>query len=420
MPDVVFSVDQSKSMRDQAVPGHNRWHPDNPSAAFVQPGSEFRVECREWTDAQLGNNDSANDVRDVDLTHAHIAELDDAALAPLELLITAGEKPNSERAVRLAATLTSVNAYGPTESTVCASWHRVDPAADAHRPIPIGRAIANVTMLVLDRFGNPAPIGVQGEIYIGGAGLARGYLDRPELTRAAFVAHPFAPGERLYRTGDRGAVAEDGSVSFAGRGDRQVKLRGYRIELPEVERAIARMPGVTDVAVVVRQGPAGDELVAFVVPDGRLLPETLLDGLARSLPGYMLPQRWVTLAALPLTPNGKTDYAALPDHDGATDEPAPSGDAREEAVANAWRTVLGHGSFGRHDRFFVVGGNSIRAIQVVGLLRAAGYQLEMRAFLAAPTVAGVAALLTGAAEPARDTAGGRVDLAEVEGLFSDA
>ncbi len=352
------------------------------------------------------------------LPPTYLAELDDAALAPLELLITAGEKPDAARAVRLATTMTAVNAYGPTETTVCASWHHVDPATDAGRPIPIGRAIGNMAMIVLDRFGNPAPIGVPGEIHIGGVGLARGYLGRPELTETAFVPHPFAPGARLYRTGDRGAVGEDGAFSFAGRSDRQVKLRGYRIELPEVERAIARLRGVADVAVAIRQGSPGDELTAFVVPDGRLKAEALQEQLGRTLPTHMLPGRWVMLKALPMTPNGKVDYKALPEPDDSATDEVVLADEREELVAGAWRTVLGRGGFGRHDRFFTVGGDSIRAIQVVGLLRAAGHAIEMRAFLGAPTVAGIAALLAEPAAPAPETASARVDLADVEGLFS--
>jgi amino acid adenylation domain-containing protein/non-ribosomal peptide synthase protein (TIGR01720 family) len=360
---------------------------------------------------------AAEEVTVATLPPTYLAELDDAALAPLELLITAGEKPDAARTLRLATTLTTVNAYGPTETTVCASWHHVDPAGDADRAIPIGRAIGNMAMIVLDRFGNPAPIGVPGEIHIGGVGLARGYLDRPELTEAAFVAHPIVPDARLYRTGDRGMVGEDGAVSFAGRSDRQVKLRGYRIELPEVERAIARLPGVAEVAVAVRQGPTGSELVAFVVPDGRLTADGLMGELMRTLPGHMLPGRWAMLKTLPMTPNGKVDYKALPEPDDTAEDTTSLEDEREELVAHAWRTVLGRGGFGRHDRFFTVGGDSIRAIQVVGLLRTAGYTIEMRAFLATPTVAGIAALLGASAEPASEPASSRVDLAEVEGLF---
>ena len=349
------------------------------------------------------------------LPPTYLAELDDAALEPLELLVTAGEAPDAARMVRLAGSLTAVNGYGPTEATVCASWHRIDPGHDGDRPIPIGRPIANAEMIVLDRFGHPAPIGVPGEIHIGGAGLARAYLDRPELTAAAFVPHPFAPGQRLYRTGDRGVMGEDGAIRFAGRADRQVKLRGYRVELPEVERAIGRLPGVVDATVMLRQGA----LVAYVVPDGRLATERLGEALAGTLPAHMLPSRWVTLASLPLTPNGKIDHAALPDPAAPLAAPPPLDDDREELVAASWRTVLGHGAFGRYDRFFTVGGDSIRAIQVVGLLRAAGHAVEMRAFLAAPTVAGLAQLLAAPPEATPEPGSARVDLAEVAELFDE-
>jgi len=360
---------------------------------------------------------AAQQVTVATLPPTYLAELDDRALAPLELLVTAGEAPDAGRAIRLARRLAVANAYGPTEATVCASWHRLDPAADAGRPIPIGRAIANVSLLVLDRAGGLAPLGVAGEIHIGGAGLARGYLGRPGLTEAAFVAHPLAPGQRLYRTGDRGVVAEDGTVRFAGRTDRQVKLRGYRIELGEVERAITRHPAVAEAAVAV-QRPG--ELSAFVVAEGKLSLDALRNGLSRSLPGHMAPARWVVLEALPKLPNGKVDYAALPD--GAGQEESLPLAGLEAVVAETWRAVLGRGGFGRHDRFFAVGGDSIRAIQVVGRLRAAGHAVDMRAFLEAPTVAGLAALLDAAEEaaPGPEAASARLELAEIEGLFSDA
>ena len=348
------------------------------------------------------------------LPPSYLAELSDDALAPLEILVTAGEAPDAPRMTRLAARLHVVNAYGPTETTVCASWYRVDPRADGARAVPIGRAIANAEMFVLDRFGNPAPVGVQGEIVIGGAGLARGYHARPDLTEAVFVPHPWRNSARVYRSGDRGAMGPDGTIHFAGRRDRQIKLRGYRIELGEIERAIAALPGVRDAAVAVHKGPSSDELLAYVVGTE---PDALVEALARTLPSHMLPARWIRLDTLPLTPNGKTDYAALPPIEAAA-PPATIDDPCEALVAQAWSAVLGHAGFGRHDRFFAVGGDSIRAIQVVGRLRAAGHRIEMRAFLGAPTVAGIAALLVEAA-PAPDAGSGRVAMAELEGLFED-
>ncbi|VVT32020.1 conserved hypothetical protein [Sphingomonas aurantiaca] len=346
---------------------------------------------------------------------SYLATLDDAALAPLDLLITAGEAPDAARAARLARRMGVVNAYGPTETTVCASWHHVDARLDASRAIPIGRAIANAAVIVLDRFGNLAPLGVAGELHIGGAGLARGYHDRPDLTRAAFVDHPLVPGERLYRTGDRGIVDTDGTIRFAGRRDRQVKLRGHRIELAEVERAILRLPGVAAVAVALRPGPSNDELVAFVIPDGQADTAALSRALAQHLPAAMLPSRWVPLADLPMMPNGKVDYAALVDTPAGPTPSTTFDDPREALVAAAWVGVLGHSEFGRHDRFFAVGGDSIRAIQVIGRLLASGHGIEMRAFLTYPSVAGIAALLAEAPDAAAPSA--RVDLADVEALF---
>jgi amino acid adenylation domain-containing protein/non-ribosomal peptide synthase protein (TIGR01720 family) len=335
------------------------------------------------------------------LPPSYLAALPDAALASLELLITAGEAPNDARARRLARQLRCVNAYGPTETTVCATWHHLDPEADHDRPIPIGRAIANAQVLVLDPARNLAPVGVPGEIHIGGVGLARGYLGRPSLTEAAFVPHPFTPGERLYRSGDMGVVLPDGALRFLGRRDRQIKLRGHRIELAEIERTIARHPAVAEVAVVLRQRGDGGELVAYVVPDGALALDALRHELGRRLPEFMLPAHWLALDALPKLPNGKIAIATLPEPSGATEDLVPA-DELEAFVAQTWGAVLGHDRFGRHDRFFEIGGDSIKAIQAVGKLRAAGHEIETRAFLVAPTIAGLAARLraAGAAPPA--------------------
>jgi len=355
------------------------------------------------------------------LPPAYLAELDDAALAPLELLVTAGESPNPERALGLARRLTYVNAYGPTEATVCATWHRVDPGQDQDRPIPIGRAILNTEVLVLDQTGNLAPIGVRGEIHIGGLGLARGYLARTAMTEAAFVAHPFAPGERLYRTGDLGLVEADGVLRYLGRADRQVKLRGHRIELGEIERTIARHPSVGGIVVAVRRQRTGDELVAYVVPDGTLAIDAVRTEVARTLPGYMMPATWVTLDALPVLPSGKVDHDCLPAPEAAEAEPIGPDDPMQALVARVWSAVLQRSDFGRHDRFFEVGGDSIRAIQVIGRLRAAGHRITVREFLAAPTVAGLARRLADAApaELAPGATYASLSADEVKGLFAD-
>jgi amino acid adenylation domain-containing protein len=354
------------------------------------------------------------------LPPVYLTELDDAALAPLEILITAGEAPDAARMVRLAHSLRCVNGYGPTEATVCASMHVVDPTADPGRPIPIGRAIANMEMPVLDRWGNLAPVGVLGEIHIGGTGLARGYLDRPAQTEAAFIPHPFIAGKKLYRTGDIAFVDADGNVVFAGRSDRQIKLRGFRVELDEIERSIARSPSVAAAAVVVQQRREEAELVAFIVSDGPHDLKASKIELARSLPDFMMPSRWILRDALPSTPSGKIDYVTLSRYELESSEPTGLIDPLEVLVGSIWREILGHGDFTREDRFFAVGGDSIRAIQVTGRLKAAGYAVEMRAFLATPTIAGLAAQLSTA--PLTETLASlppvAVDLSTIEGLFS--
>lgn len=352
------------------------------------------------------------------LPPAYLAELPDAALDPLELLITAGEAPEAERARRLARRLTYVNAYGPTETTVCASWHQVAPEADG--PVPIGRAIANASLVVLDGRGRLCPVGVPGEIHIGGAGLARGYLGAPALTEAAFMPHPFIPGDRLYRSGDRGVVNADGTIGYLGRSDGQVKLRGHRVELGEIERVLARQPGVAQAAVVLHRNGGAAALVAYVAPADAVAADALRRALAWTLPEYMIPAHWMLLEALPLTASGKIDHAALPPVAPVTGEVAAE-TPLEAALAPIWRDILRCGGFSRDDRFYELGGDSIKAIQLVGRLRQAGYQIEMREFLAAPTLAAVAARLAAQAgwtemEDAADSPVA-LDPAEYQGLF---
>jgi acyl-coenzyme A synthetase/AMP-(fatty) acid ligase/aryl carrier-like protein len=316
--------------------------------------------------------------------------LDDDDLAGLEILVSAGEPPRTEQALRLAGRLAYFNGYGPTETTVCATWHKVDPEKDANRPIAIGRAITNMQALVLDQYDNLAPVGVPGEIHVGGVGLATGYHRREDLTAAAFAPHPFQPGQKLYRTGDMGLVTPEGDIVFLGRRDNQVKLRGHRVEMGEIERALLRHPGITQ-AVISRHG---QNLVAYVVKtEGMPSEEALRNALARSLPDYMIPAFWLMLDRLPQLPNGKVDYAALPDPVAVEGEDVRTDDAVEALVAGIWQDVLRRRDLKRQDRFFECGGDSIKAIQVVGRLRQAGYQIDMRSFLETPTIAALAARL---------------------------
>ncbi|HEX7243233.1 MAG TPA: phosphopantetheine-binding protein, partial [Longimicrobiaceae bacterium] len=250
---------------------------------------------------------------------------------------------------------------------------------------------------VLDPRGEPAPPGVPGELFLGGPGLARGYLGRPALTAERFVPDAFsaAPGARLYRTGDRVRWTEAGVLEFLGRIDQQVKVRGFRVEPGEVEAALGEHPAVRAAAVLAREDAAGERvLVGYVVGDAA---EAELRGHLRALlPEYMVPGAWVFLDALPITPNGKLDRRALPapgEGGGAEDAArvAPR-DAVEEVVASIWSEVLGTGPVGVHDSFFDLGGHSLRATQVISRMRESlQVEVPLRAIFDDPTVAGLAA-----------------------------
>ncbi|NTW03760.1 MAG: amino acid adenylation domain-containing protein, partial [Oscillochloris sp.] len=249
-----------------------------------------------------------------------LAILDPNDLPDLAVVIAAGEASNEHIVQRWAAGRRFINGYGPTETTVCASWHVCDPAASG--PPPIGRPITNTRLYVLDSQQHLVPVGVAGELYIGGIGVARGYLNRPELTAERFVQLPALDSGRLYRTGDRVRWQADGTLVFMGRIDHQVKLRGFRIELGEIESALRQYPGIQDAVAIVREDTPGDpRLVAYIVPDAADKPEAssstrlisaLREHLAAQLPHYMIPAAIISLDAWPLTPNGKVDRKALP------------------------------------------------------------------------------------------------------------
>ncbi|MET9686096.1 amino acid adenylation domain-containing protein [Streptomyces coeruleorubidus] len=324
-----------------------------------------------------------------------------AMFAPLRTLFFGGEAADARRVAALRTAvpgLRLVNAYGPTEGTTIASTYDVvDMVPDAAR-VPIGLPIADTRLHVLDRYGREAGIGVPGELYIGGAGLARGYVGRPDLTAERFVPSPFGVGERLYRTGDVVRRREDGVLEYLGRTDTQVKIRGVRIEPDEIASVLSTHQDVR-AAVVDVQGAAGSErLVAYVVPRGErsAAPRELRAHLAARLPDAMVPARYVTLSELPVTPNGKLDRRALPapsDEDGVQAETyiAPRG-ATEELVAQVWGDLLGVPKVSAHDDFFALGGHSLLATQAVARVAARlGVELGVRAVFEAPTVKGFAA-----------------------------
>ena len=302
------------------------------------------------------------------------------------------------------------NQYGPSESHVVSQYVLTGSPSNWPRFPPIGRPIANTQLLILDPDLNPSPVGVPGELFIGGACLARGYLERPALTAERFIPHPFPeePGVRLYRTGDRVRFLGDGEIEFLGRLDNQVKVRGYRVEPGEIENSLLEHPDVADAVVAVREPRPGDRrLAAYVVSATKreIDAQALRRHLEKLVPGYMVPSAFVVLEALPLTPTGKVDRESLP----PPGEPSSPGRAHvapstptEVELAHIWSEVLGVQSVGIHDNFFDLGGHSLLATQVVSRARRRfETDLALRALFEAPTVAGLAALVD---EAARDEA----------------
>jgi hypothetical protein len=270
---------------------------------------------------------------------------------------------------------TIVNMYGPTETTVWSSTQVVERG----EPITIGRPVANTQLYLLDRRRRPVPIGAVGELYIGGDGVVRGYLGRPELTAERFIPDAFSrePGARLYRTGDLARYLPDGRVEFLGRGDQQVKIRGYRIELGEIEAALARRPEVREAVVVAREDRSGDKrLVAYLVAvaSEQIAVDELRRVLRASLPEFMVPSHFVVLPAMPLLPNHKIDRKALPapesvEVSGSVPVPAPPATWIEHTIAEIWQEVLGIRSVGASDNFFDLGGHSLLAVKAHSRLR---------------------------------------------------
>ncbi len=324
------------------------------------------------------------------------------------------------------------NGYGPTETTVVSHFADLTRAPDgpASADVSIGAPITNAYACVLDARRRPVPVGVPGELYVGGLGLARGYRGQPALTAERFVDDPFVPGGRLYRTGDLVRVRPDGALEVLGRADPQAKIRGFRVEPGEVEAALLAVSGVRDGAVAVRDDGAGPRLVAYVVPADGGAPsvrEAVDAALRRQLPEHMLPSALVVLAALPLTPSGKVDRRALPAPDaadaGAGAYVAPRTPV-ERAIAAVWAELLAVPRVGVDDDFFRLGGHSLLAVRVMGRVReATGAELPLRALFEARTVAGLALAVTAhaarAAAPAGDDAALDALLAELEALPDD-
>jgi acyl-coenzyme A synthetase/AMP-(fatty) acid ligase/aryl carrier-like protein len=290
-----------------------------------------------------------------------------------------------------------INGYGPTETVVTPLVWKVDAQQPCDVPYaPIGTPVGQRTAMILDDRLQLLPRGVAGELYIGGSGLARGYLDRPGLTAASFVADPFGPpGARMYRTGDLARWREDGQIAYLGRIDHQVKIKGFRIELGEVEAALLAQPGIRQAVAVVRKLAGVDRLLAYVAPQPELAPDlpAVQRALAASLPAYMVPGKIRLLPALPLNPNGKIDRKALPQEE-AADAPGTVGEPPEGElellIAQSWQAVLGVSSIGRHDNFFELGGDSILSLQIIARLRQDGWKLTPKQLFEQQTIAALA------------------------------
>jgi amino acid adenylation domain-containing protein len=330
----------------------------------------------------------------------------------IRLIIIGGEKALPERLKTwqeyVGQRVRLVNTYGPTEGTVVATICELSATNPASRELPIGRPIGNVQTYILDQCQQPVPIGVPGELHIGGDGLARGYLNRPDLTAERFIRNPFSkePGSRLYKTGDLVRYLSDGNIEYLGRIDNQVKIRGFRIELGEVEAAIVQHPTVRETVVVAREDTPGNKrLVAYVVPKGEAVQETVLPTinelrsfLKTKLPDYMVPGAFVFLDAMPLTPNRKIDRRTLPIPDSSWREledkfVAPS-TPTEELLAAIWAKVLGLQQVGINDNFFELGGHSLLATQIISRIREAfSIELPLRHLFESPTIASLSKVI---------------------------
>lgn len=353
-----------------------------PTEESLLPGPSFLARMREQA------------ITEVLLPPSVLSALPPGEVSPLKTVIAGGEECPAEVVTRWGKERRFLNAYGPTEITVCATIGEC--SEDGHRP-SIGRPIDNTKTYLLNRHLKPVPVGIPGELYLDSVGLARGYQGKPDLTAQSFIPHPFAgePGARLYRTGDIARYLPDGNIDFLRRVDRQVKVRGYRIELAEIEAVLLTHKTVSEAVVVAREDSAREKrLVAYVVPrEGEQCDVLELWPFLRGkLPAYMLPSDLVTLQSLPLTPNGKIDRRALPAPQELGDDSGGTPRSElEEQLAKIWAEVLGVDKVGIHDDFFELRGHSLSLIEVAFRVQETlGCELPLQIFFLAPTIAQLA------------------------------
>ncbi|KAF9997196.1 hypothetical protein BGZ80_007060, partial [Entomortierella chlamydospora] len=325
------------------------------------------------------------------------------ALAKLRYLLCGGDQGSQELFSALlgyGGPEHLINGYGPTETTTFAVTYKATRIANQQDRLPIGRPISNTTIYVLDQHLQPVPLGCEGELFIGGAGVANGYLNQATLTAERFISDPFSKqaDARMYRTGDLVRYLPDGNLIFLGRNDHQVKVRGFRIELEEIEARLVEHPLVRETAVIALGTDSDKRLVAYVVADAvDHLAQLLRDHLAAVLPEYMVPAAFVQMDALPLTPNGKLDRQALPEPERdafiTQGYEAPQGEI-ETSLAVIWTDLLKIERVGRHDNFFMLGGHSLLAMRLINRISTLGVSLQLSALFASPTLSELANALS--------------------------
>jgi len=331
---------------------------------------------------------------------------------PRKCLILGGEACSwdlFDRVAKLDPQCRIINEYGPTETTVGVVAYEY--GAERHRDLmtpPIGRPMSGITAYVLDKDQRPVPVGVSGELYIGGMSVARGYLGRPELTTERFIPNPYAKDKagRLYKTGDRVRYLPDGNMEFLGRVDDQVKIRGYRVEPGEIQVLLSAHEGVRDCVVVAREDVPGEtRLAAYYVPTGNVAAEDLVQFVKPRLPDYMIPGAWVPMPSLPLTANGKVDKRALPIPERRDDQRVvvPPRSPTERTLAELWQEVLHVQGIGLHQNFFALGGHSLKITQLMSRIRRRfGVDVPLRSLFEQPTLEEQASVITQAMLDAED------------------
>jgi amino acid adenylation domain-containing protein len=343
-----------------------------------------------------------------ELVH-QLSELTEPMPATMRLVIVGGEKVSAQVLAAwnrlVSGQIRWINTYGPSEASIIVTAYepRTNDRVEAPTIVPIGRPIANTQVYLLDPHLHPVPDGMRGELYIGGVGLARGYLNRPQLSAEKFIHNPFTsdPGARLYKTGDMARYLPNGDIEFLGRSDEQVKVRGFRVEIGEVESALAQHPSVHGSIIAVREDEAGSkQLVAYIVPERKPGPSgaELRNFLREKLPDYMIPSVFVTLDSLPLTPNGKVDKRALPEPRRVSVGRDQTGkaprDPLQAQLAQIWESVLGQRPIGVDQNFFELGGHSLLAVRLMhSMEQTFGRRLPITMLFHAPTVERLAALL---------------------------